>query len=159
MNLALIGVVLALGWCAATGNFSLPNLLLGAALGGVALYLVRDRVSRPELLPRLGRIAALCGLFVRELLLSAIRVGWLVIRPDMKRHLKPAIIEFPLSLQSDAAITLLANMITLTPGTLSVDVSEDRKILYVHAISVADEKALIREIAEGFEAAVARAFR
>ena len=159
MNLAVISILLAFGWCAATGSFSFANLLFGAVLGGVALWLVRDRLNRPDLLPRLGRIAVLCGLFVRELLLSAIRVGWLVIRPDMRVQLKPAIIEFPLSVKSDAEITLLANLITLTPGTLSVDVSEDRKVLYVHAISVADEKALIREIAEGFETAVARAFR
>jgi multicomponent Na+:H+ antiporter subunit E len=159
MNMALIGILVAFGWCAATGSFTLANLLFGGVIGGVALWLVRDRISRPELLPRLGRILTLCGLFLRELLLSAVRVGWLVLRPDMKRHLRPAIVAFPLSVRSDAEITLLANMITLTPGTLSVDVSEDRKILFVHAINVADEPALIREIAAGFEAAVARAFR
>ena len=159
MNFALIALLLALGWCFGTGNFGPANLVFGALIGSAALYFVRDRVRGKSFLPRAWRIAALCALFLKELLLSAVRVGWLVIRPDMQKHLKPALVTFPLTIQTDAEITLLANMITLTPGTLSVDVSEDRKTLLVHAISVPDEAALVREIAEGFEAAVARAFK
>ena len=60
---------------------------------------------------------------------------------------------------SDAEITLLANLITLTPGTLSVDVSEDRRFLYIHAIHVTVRAAFIKDIATGFEAKVAGAFR
>lgn len=159
MNFAVIGIALVLGWCAATGNFSFGNLLLGALVGGAALYLVRGELGRPGWLGRLGRITALGGLFIKELALSAVAVGWLVIRPDMRRRLSPALVKFPLTVTSDAEITLLANLITLTPGTLSVDVSDDRKTLLVHALSVPDEAALIRSIATGFEAAVARAFR
>jgi multicomponent Na+:H+ antiporter subunit E len=159
MNLALLTIVLALGWCAATGTFSLLNLLFGAALAGVTLYFVRDRVNGTGFWLRFLRIAALIWLFIKELLLSAIRVGVLVLRPNMGKHLKPEIIEFPLKVKSDAEITLLANLITLTPGTLSVDVSDDRSVLYVHALLVPDRQALIKEIRSGFEAAVARAFR
>ena len=83
----------------------------------------------------------------------------LVIRPDLNAHIRPAIIAFPLSVTSDAEITLLANLITLTPGTLSVDVSEDRRSLFIHAIHVTDREAFIRDIASGFEAKVAGAFR
>jgi multicomponent Na+:H+ antiporter subunit E len=66
-------------------------------------------------------------------------------------NIRPAIIAYPLTVTTDAQITLLANMITLTPGTLSVDVSDDRKWLYVHAIDVASKEALIGDIAAGFE--------
>ena len=159
MNLALLTIVLALGWCAATDSFSLPSLLFGAALAGVTLYFIRDRVNGTGFWRRVLSIAALVWLFIKELLLSAIRVGVLVLRPDMDKHLRPEIIEFPLTVKSDAEITLLANLITLTPGTLSVDVSDDRSVLYVHALLVPDRKALIKEIRNGFEAAVARAFR
>src|SRR5690606_38861513 len=113
----------------------------------------------PRLLRRLRRIGALAALFVYELFLSAVRVGVLVARPNLRAHLKPAIIAFPLTVTSDREITLLANLITLTPGTLSIDVSEDRKVLYVHAISVEDREALIRDIASGFEARVMEVFR
>ena len=102
---------------------------------------------------------ALGWLFITELVASALRVARLVLRPDLNAHIRPAIIAFPLSLTSDAEITLLANLITLTPGTLSVDVSADRRFLYIHAIHVTDRAAFIKEIAAGFEAKVAGAFR
>lgn len=159
MSLALITLALALGWVAATDNFSLLNLLFGAAMAGLALFLVRDKVAGPTFLPRLQRIATLALAFTFELFLSAFRVAVLVVRPDMDQHLRPGIIAFPLTATRDAEITTLANLITLTPGTLSLDVSEDRRFLYVHAIKVTSKEALIREIATGFEAKVIEAFR
>lgn len=159
MSLVFLTLVIALGWAAATGNFSSLNLIFGALVAGLGLFIVRDKVESPRLLLRLRRIGALAALFVYELFLSAVRVGVLVARPNLRAHLKPAIIAFPLTTTSDREITLLANLITLTPGTLSVDVSEDRKVLYVHAINVEDREALIRDIASGFEARVMEVFR
>lgn len=159
MSLALVTLALALGWVAATDNFSLYNLLFGAAISGFALFLVRDKVVGPTFLPRLRRVATLALSFIAELFLSAFRVAVLVVRPDMHKHLRPGIIAFPLTATRDAEITTLANLITLTPGTLSLDVSEDRRFLYVHAIKVTTREALIREIARGFEAKVIEAFR
>lgn len=159
MSLALVTLVIAIGWAAATGNFSSLNLIFGMLVAGLGLFLIRDRVESPRLLERIRNILALAALFAYELVLSAVRVGVLVARPDMRAHLKPAIIAFPLTATRNSEITLLANLITLTPGTLSVDVSDDRKVLFVHAISVEDADALIRDIATGFEARVMEVFR
>lgn len=159
MSRILMTFLLALGWAAATGSFTLFNLVVGAALGGLALFVVRDRVVGPRLGHRLGRIGALALHFVVDLVLSATRVALLVIRPDMQGHLKPAIVAFPLTAKSDAEIALLANIITLTPGTLSLDISEDRKYLYVHAVCMDDREKLISGIASGFEARVIEVFR
>ena len=95
------------------------------------------------------RWLSLILLFIKELVLSALKVAWLVLQP--KINIRPAIIAYPLTVTTDAQITLLANMITLTPGTLSVDVSEDRRTLYIHAIDIASKDALIGDIAAGFE--------
>lgn len=159
MNVMLLTIVLALGWAAATGSFTLPNLLLGAVVAAAGLFVVRAYVNRPNFLPRTLRILGLAVTFVRELILSAFRVARLVIRPDLNAHIKPAIIAYPLTARSDAEITLLANLITLTPGTLSVDVSQDRSLLYIHAIHVTDRDEFIRDIANGFERQVMGAFR
>lgn len=159
MNAVPLIIALALGWTAVTGSLTVPNLLLGAVLGTLALLLLRIRFSSPKLLPWLGHILALMLLFVRELLLSAIRVALLVLTPDLKSRLKPAIIAFPLTAASDAEITLLANLITLTPGTLSIDVSADRKAIYVHVLSLRDRETLVRDIAQGLEAKVIEVFR
>ena len=154
MNFALYAVVLALIWTAITGSLAIGNLLFGGGLGLIALYLFRSRIGGQILFKRAWRIASLATLFFYELVLSAVRVAVLVCRPDMKAHLKPGIIAFPLTITSDAQITVLANLITLTPGTLSVDVSKDRKFLYVHAIAVSDKAALVEEIASGFESKI-----
>ena len=159
MNAVPLIIALALGWTAVTGSLTVPNLLLGALLGTLALLLLRVRFTSPKLLPRLGHILALLLLFIRELLLSAIRVALLVLTPDLKSRLKPAIIAFPLTAASDAEITLLANLITLTPGTLSIDVSADRKAIYVHVLSLRDRETLVRDIAQGLEAKVIEVFR
>jgi multicomponent Na+:H+ antiporter subunit E len=73
--------------------------------------------------------------------------------------LKPMLVAFPLTATSDVEITLLANLVTLTPGTLSVDVSADRRFLLIHAIDVGDREALIRSIRDGLEAKVMEACR
>ncbi|HVX72434.1 MAG TPA: Na+/H+ antiporter subunit E [Devosia sp.] len=99
----------------------------------------------------------LIALFVRELILSALRVAWLVLQP--KLTLRPGIIAYPLSVTSDRQIALLANMITLTPGTLSIDVSDDRRTLFIHAIDVTDRETLIGQIAAGFETLILRAIK
>lgn len=159
MNFALIAIVLALMWAAITGSFTLLNLLLGGAVSIIALWMVRKQIAGPFLLTRARRIVALALLFFYELALSAIRVAWLVISPNMRAQLQPGIVAFPLTVKSDAEITLLANLITLTPGTLSLDVSEDRKFIFVHAISVPDKADLIKGIATGFEAKIIEVFR
>jgi len=157
MNVALLTLLLALGWAAATGSFTLPNLLLGAIVGGFCLFLIRGQIGGRRFWTKAWRILSLGWLFLCELLLSAVRVGLLVLRPRL--DIKPAMVAFPLSVTSDIEITLLANLITLTPGTLSVDVSADRRFLLIHAIDVEDREALIRDIREGFEKKVMEACR
>lgn len=159
MNLALLIIVLALGWAGATGSFNLLNLLLGAAIGAAGLFVMRRYVTGPRALLKLRRVLGLGWLFLKELFMSAIRVARLVIRPDLKAHLRPAIVAYPLRVKRDAEITLLANMITLTPGTLSIDVSEDRRFLYIHTIVLTDREAFIAEIRDGFEARVIEVFQ
>ncbi|MBU0723370.1 MAG: Na+/H+ antiporter subunit E [Alphaproteobacteria bacterium] len=71
--------------------------------------------------------------------------------------LRPAILAVPMDVRSDAAITLFANMVTLTPGTTSLDVSEDKRTLYVHCLDAPDPEATIREMKASLESAVMRA--
>lgn len=157
MNLYLFNILLAIAWVAITGSFTLVNLVFGFVLGALAITLIRDEVGALGYLGRAWRIASLALLFLYELVLSAWRVAILVLSPRMK--LTPGIFSYPLSLESDFEIVLLANMITLTPGTLSVDVSEDRRTLYVHALDCSDPEGTRRAIAEGFERKIREAFR
>lgn len=148
MNLFLVNIVLALVWGAVTTSFAPSNLLFGFVLGFLCLWLVRDRFDQRNF-KRPGRALRLAGLFVLELCLSAVRVARDTLAPRMT--FRPAIIAMPLSVTSETEIMLLANLISLTPGTLSVDVSTDRSTLYIHAMDVDDPDALRAEIREGFE--------
>ncbi len=94
--------------------------------------------------------------FLWELVVANVRLARDVIRPVSR--LRPAIVAVPLSLVDDRQIVLLANLITLTPGTLSLDVSSDRKFLYVHVMHVEDVAAFREEIRSGFERRIRRLF-
>lgn len=88
--------------------------------------------------------------FAWELVLANLRVAWLVVHP--RPRMRPAIVALPLDVTSDAAIQLLAVTITLTPGALSLDVSSDRRTLYVHTVDVGDDvDAFVRDTKASFE--------
>ncbi|WP_375449589.1 Na+/H+ antiporter subunit E [uncultured Devosia sp.] len=158
MNLAALMIVLTLLWGAMTGSFHGANLLLGAFLALLILMVLRGRTAGVAGLRRVGAIAMLAGMFIQELMLSAVRVALIVLMPDLRSRLQPAIVAVPLTLKSDVEITLLANMITLTPGTLSIDVSDDHSVLYVHVLTLNDREALLAGIASGFEARIRAVF-
>jgi multicomponent Na+:H+ antiporter subunit E len=95
--------------------------------------------------------------YTKEILLSNFRVAHDVLTPQ--DYFTPAIIAFPLKAETDLEILTLACLISMTPGTLSLDVSTDRKVLYIHAMYVEDEAALIEDLRVNFEARVLRLFR
>ncbi len=156
--LFLINVLLALAWGAVTGSFTAQNLLFGFFVGALALLIIREQTGAIGYLRRTVRVLQLVWLFLYELALSGIRVAKIVLTPG-RMPLNPGLIGYPLQVTRDFEITMLANLITLTPGTLSVDVSDDRRTLYIHALDVPDADALRRDIAEGFERRIMEAFR
>lgn len=157
MSLFLVNVLLALAWSAVTGSFTFFNFAFGFVLAIFALSLIREQVGSVGYFSRARRVISLLLLFLYELVLSAVKVAVMVLSPNM--NLKPGIFAYPLRVDRDFEITILANLITLTPGTLSVDVSDDRRILYVHAIDASDPDGARRDIAEGFERKIMEAFR
>lgn len=89
-----------------------------------------------------------------ELVISSIKVAAVIIAPRFK--LKPGVIAIPIPGDTELEIMVLANLITLTPGTLSLDVSSDKRVLYIHSIHVEDPEALKRSIKRSLEKRVKR---
>lgn len=89
-----------------------------------------------RVITRLPYLVAFIGYFIWELVRSNIRVAWDVI--TITHYMKPGILAVPLEAETNLEITLLANFISLTPGTLSLDVSSDHKVLFVHAMYLTD---------------------
>lgn len=84
-----------------------------------------------------------------EIVLSNFRVAADVVRPKPKA--KPGVISVPVDCKSAIEIALFANIISLTPGSLTLDISEDHKTLFVHSMFIDDIEGLRKELKEKFE--------
>jgi multicomponent Na+:H+ antiporter subunit E len=149
MNLLFINTFIALGYVGVQGQFTLSGFLIGFGLGYLALWLTQPLYGRSRYFKRVPKTAQLVGYFMVDLLRSNLRVFWDVITPG---HIsRPGIVGVPLSASTELEILLVANMITLTPGTLSIDLSEDRRILYVHVMYLDDPDRFRNSVKEGLE--------
>lgn len=157
MTALLWNLVLALTWGAMTGSFEVENLLIGFAIGFVVLYVTQRRHGRAPYAAKVGTIVRFIGFYLWELVLANLRVAYDVITPS--HHGTPGIIAIPLEARTDAEITLVANLLTMTPGDLSLDVSTDRTVLYVHRMYLTDPDVVRREIKDGFERRVLEVLR
>ncbi len=156
MKVFILNVFLALAWAALLGEFTVINLVAGFVLGYIALWVMQFVMGGSSYFVKVRQIITLAFVFFWALIIANLRVAYSVLAPSSKMH--PGIVGIPLDIKSDFEITLLANMITLTPGTLSIDVSTDRRVLYVHGMHVYDLEEFKREIKEGFERRVKEAF-
>lgn len=145
----LFNIFLAFVWALAGGHISLTSLVVGFALGYGVLWFAQPVMPATRYFRRLPAAVRFAGYFLWQLLLSNLRVAYHVITPHL--YMRPGIVAIPLDAKTDQEITLLANLITLTPGTLSLDVSEDRRFLYVHAMFVDDVESFRADIKNGFE--------
>ena len=155
MNLLLLNTSLAFVWAFVMGGISLLNLSVGFVIGYGALWICRPLFGGSTYFVRIWRVLHLLLFFLYELVVSSLRVVWDVITPT--HYSRPGIIAMPLSVRGDGEILMVANLISLTPGTLSLDVSDDRRTLYVHAMFVDNPEDIRRELIDGMERKVIEA--
>lgn len=149
MTTLLLNTLLALAWIALTGTFTPTNLLFGFVLGYGLLAFTQRLMAPSRYFSTMPKVIAFVLFFLAELLQANVRTALTVLSPRLR--VRPAVVAIPLDLRSGPAITLLANLITLTPGTLYLDVSADRRVIYVHTIHVNDLEGFRRSIKDGFE--------
>jgi multicomponent Na+:H+ antiporter subunit E len=149
--MVLANILLALAWAALQGQFSLASLATGWLMGYLILWvLVKGDVLGPSgYVGRVNRFVGLGAFFLWELVLANLRVAFDVATPRF--HMTPGIIQLPLDASSDAEILLLAALINLTPGSVALDVSADRRVMYVHVMYIRTPEAARAEIKDGFE--------
>jgi multicomponent Na+:H+ antiporter subunit E len=129
-------LLLAFVWSVMTEQLTLPSLGSGFFLGYVLLLFLHPLLGDSRYFGKVGQVLRFGGFFVKELIVANLRVAWHVVTPAS--FFKPGIVAVPLEPMSALEVTLLANVITLTPGSFSVDLSEDRRTLYVHVMDVDD---------------------
>lgn len=155
MNTLAANLVLALVWAMVTGDFSGVNLLIGYLIGFGILRI--SAAGTPRYHRKTGKAISFVVFYVRQMIASNLRVAYDVLTPRLR--MRPGVVAIPLTAETEAEITLLANLITLTPGTLSLDLSPDRRTLYVHAMYLKDVEAFRREIKDGLEKRVLELMR
>ncbi|WP_417265140.1 Na+/H+ antiporter subunit E [Brumimicrobium sp.] len=153
----LLNILLAVVWVFLTGTVNATNFAFGFILSYLVLWLISSNDDKRKYFVIGPRIIGFAFYFLYELVKANLQVAADVVTP--KFYMEPGIIKYPLDAKTDLEITLLANVITLTPGTLSLDVSDDRKVLYIHAMYVSDKDEFIDSIKNGFEKRILKIVR
>ncbi len=148
----LLNFSLAFLWMFLSANFSANGFLIGFLLGALALIIMRRFFNGRLYLERIWAIIKLALLFLKELVLANIAVLKVVLKP--KLDMQPAFFKYETALTEEWELTLLSSLITLTPGTVVVHISDDNKYLYIHAIDAADIDETIASIRDSFEKAI-----
>jgi multicomponent K+:H+ antiporter subunit E len=151
-----ISLLLFVAWLMLNASLSAGHLLL-AAVFAVAVPLVTERLRPEKARLRHPFVAArLAAVVLKDIVLSNIEVARRILGPESA--IQPRFVWLPLRLRDPHAIVALAGIITLTPGTLSAEISADRHHLLIHAFNVEDEATLIRDIQTRYEAPLRQIF-
>jgi multicomponent Na+:H+ antiporter subunit E len=133
------------------------SILLALALGyAVVAILSTSTVMPSRLVSRTVHAVRLAAFFGWELLLANFRVAADVLRGN---RIEPAVVAIPLDVTSDGEILLLSMLINITPGSVTIDLSDDRRTLYVHVMHMKTADDTRREIKDGFERRVKLLFQ
>mgnify|MGYP005839609841 CR=1 FL=1 len=157
MSHLLWNIVLALVWVSLQGQFRPGQFVTGFVIGYLVLVICQPALPKSSYTRKAWQVLNLLGYLMWHILLANVQIAWRVLKPHLDIH--PAVIAVPLRARTDAEITALANLITLTPGTLSIDLSPDRSTLYVHALDLRDPKRFIRSLAQGLERRILEVMR
>ncbi len=146
MQRFMLNLGLAVAWMALTGSVSEWNFLAGMAVGAVIITVYSGATGEPSYLGRGMKLLGCLYQFLRAEVKSNFTVAYEILTPTM--HQTPRIIRYSVDGLNDAHRVALASAITLTPGTLIVDVSPDNKWLYIHCMYAADRDEAVRGLDE-----------
>jgi len=145
----LLNIMLTLVWTALTGTFTYINLLFGFIVSFFVLWIISRNSPDRRYFTIAFKIISFFFYFLYEMLKANFQVAYEVVTSNL--HMKPGFVKMELEARTELEITLLANLISLTPGTLVIDVSDDRKVMYIHGMYLEDREKFIESIKDGLE--------
>ncbi len=149
-------LLLAVIWLALVNSVALGHVLLGLFLGWAIVWLTRDFLLNVPHLRRPLKLAVFLAKVFYDIVLANLHVARLVLGP--KDRLQPAFVEVPMDIEDEFLLSLLACVVSLTPGTVSAGLSNDHKTLLLHGLNVPDTDAMIAEIKSRYEAPLLEIF-
>ncbi len=147
----LMNLLLSFIWVALTGSLSYSGFVFGFILGFFVLWIM-NRTSESEdrrYFYRLPKTFGFVFYFLYQIIKANLQVAYDVITP--KYFFRPGVVRYPMNAKSDFEINVLSTLISLTPGTLILDVSEDKKALYIHVMYLTDPETFVKELKSGLE--------
>ncbi|MFZ4451943.1 Na+/H+ antiporter subunit E [Salibacterium aidingense] len=148
----LINLIMAIIWMFMNDAWTFSSFISGYVIGLGIVYLLRGFFPDRFYFIGVYAILKLILIFLKELILSAIEVVGQILQPTLK--ITPGIFAMDIDLEKKWEVTVLSCLITLTPGTLVVDVSPDNKTLFIHAMHLPDIEKAKKDIRESFEKAI-----
>jgi multicomponent Na+:H+ antiporter subunit E len=152
VKLLLANLLLAIIWYAGVGRGGVSELIFGFFVGYAVLWWLQPLLGSTHYFGKLPKAVAFMLFLMKELVESTLRVAYDVVTPAAHRH--PGVIGIPLDAKSDVEIVTLATLVTLTPGSLGLDVSDDKTMLYIHTMFAEDPQQVRRHIKQGYEARI-----
>jgi len=146
MRLFLLNILMAVLWMCMWGLFDIYSLTAGFALGYLLLGIVSRTLPGGSYGTKGWKLLSFTAYFLRILVKANLQVAWEIITPGFQ--MSPRFIRYPVDGMTDFQITSLANAITLTPGTLSADLSDDKRYLYVHCMYAKNRQDAIQDLDE-----------
>lgn len=144
INSFLLNVFLSVVYCALLGRVTFLDFSMGFAIGFVIISLINRVTGDGQYLGRIIAVARFGLYFLAILIKANVQVAWEVITPGL--DFRPRVVRYPVPELTDVQITVLANAITLTPGTLSADIDEATRTLYIHCMYGSDRDASIADL-------------
>ncbi len=157
LNQFFINVVLAVVWMFLQPTLAWENFVVGYVLGLLIMYFVVGRLKTRFYMSAVVAFILLLLAFLYEVMRSSVRVSYLILHPRMP--VTPGLVSVPLDVKSPGAITCLAAMVTMAPGTFSVELSDDRSHLYIHALEADDPEAVAADIKHRLERRILQVWR
>ena len=152
----LLSLVLLLLWLLLNDSAAPGHLVLGTLLAvSIPLY-TRRFWPEPARVRRPGLALRFAGRVLGDILVANFKVARVVLGP--KEAIRPRFVHVPLDVRGEVAVTVLASVVSLTPGTVSADLDSERRHLLVHALSEDDPVELIRQIKTRYEAPIMEIF-
>lgn len=153
----LLTLTLTAVWLLLLNDFSIGGLVLGLIVGvALALFTAAfwpDRVQIRNYRAALEYVVVVLW----DILVANVEVAWIVAtKPN--RRMRPRWITIPLEIRAPEAITILAGSITMTPGTVSADLSADGRAILVHCLDAEDGEAVVEQIKTRYEARLKEVF-
>lgn len=143
-----IHILLTLGWMALWGSSAWWHAAAGAVVGGAILYALTKGTSQPFYLKRVAALVKFVIVFLWEFIMAGSFVVRISTAPR-PRH-RPGIVALPLRLKTDATITALTHLLSLTPGAVPIGISPDRSEIFIHCLDL-NELEAVRASKERFE--------